>query len=139
MRTKKFMTYGYVAVKHKGYHLRASGSKKAASLGIAEIWTRLPYLGETSIFGWHRVLYEGKPAWIYRQAGTLTVVEQRFAIARRGNKWRVRSAPDGKAAVLGTVKGGEKLVDQGETQNNYRLVIFNNQNGWLHNRAIEKE
>ena len=41
--------------------------------------------------------------------------------------------------MLGTVSGGEKLLDQGETKNNYRLVMFNNQNGWIHNRAIEKE
>ena len=85
------------------------------------------------------MLYEGKPAWIYKQAGTLTVVEQKFVTVKRGNQWSVRSAPDGKATVLGTAKGGEKLIDQGETQNGYRLVIFNNQNGWIHNRTIVKE
>ena len=51
MAKKRFETHGYVTVKHKGYHIRVSGSKNAKSLGIAEIWTRLPYLGQTTVFG----------------------------------------------------------------------------------------
>ena len=69
----------------------------------------------------------------------MTVVEQKWLKARNPNGAVIRSAPDSKAKVLGTVSGGEKLLDQGETRNNYRLIIFNNQNGWIHNRAIEKE
>lgn len=140
MAKKRPLIAGYIEIKQGGfYHVREENSQFAKSLGVPKKGERVTYLGETDILGWHKVLYNGQIGWLYKQAGPLTVVEQKWLKVKKGNKWSVRSAPDGKAAVLGTVSGGEKLLDQGETRNNYRLVIFNNQNGWIHNRAIEKE
>lgn len=137
---KKPLTAGYIEIKLGGfYHVRAKNSQFADSLGVPKKGERIAYLGETDVLGWHKVFYNGKTGWLYKQAGTLTVVEQKYLKVKKGNKWSVRSAPDGKAKVLGTVTGGEKLLDQGETKNNYRLVVFDNQNGWIHNRALEKE
>jgi len=140
MTKKKPLTAGYIEIKLDGfYHVREQNSQFARSLGVPKKGERIAYLGETDLLGWHKVYYKGKTGWLYKQAGPLTVVEQKWLRAKKGNKWSVRSAPYSKAKVLGTVSGGEKLLDQGETKNGYRLVIFNNQNGWIHNRAIEKE
>lgn len=137
---KKPLTAGYIEIKLGGfYHIREKNSQFAKSLGVPKKGERIAYLGETDVLGWHKVFYKGQNGWLYKQAGPLTVVEQKYLKVKKGNKWSVRSAPDGKAKVLGTVSGGEKLLDQGETKSNYRLVIFDNQNGWIHNRAIEKE
>lgn len=137
---KKPLTAGYIEVKQGGfYHVREKNSQFSKSLGVPKKGERIAYLDETDALGWHKVFYKGQNGWLYKQAGPLTVVEQKWLKARTPNGAVIRSAPDSKAKVLGTVSGGGKLLDQGETKNNYRLVIFNNQNGWIHNRAIEKE
>lgn len=141
MTKKRLLTAGYIEIKLGGfYHVREKNSQFAKSLGTPKKGERVAYLGETDMLGWHKVLYNGKTGWLYKQAGPLTVVEQKWLrIKKSRTLWRIRSAPNGKAKVLGHVSSGDKLLDQGETKNNYRLVIFNNQNGWIHNRAIEKE
>lgn len=140
MSKKNPITAGYITIKLGGfYHIREKNSQHSKSLGTPKKGERVSWLGETDMFGWHKVNYNGQIGWLYKQAGPLTVVEQKYVKVKKDNKWSVRSAPDGKAKVLGTVSGGEKLLDQGESKSNYRLVVFNNQNGWLHNRAIEKE
>jgi len=137
---KKPLTAGFIEIKLGSfYHVREKNSQFSKSLGVPKKGERIAYLGETDMLGWHKVFYKGQSGWLYKQAGPLTVVEQKWLKARKPNGAVIRSAPDSKAKVLGTVSGDEKLLDQGETRNNYRLVIFNNQNGWIHNRAIEKE
>jgi len=137
---KKPLTAGFIEIKLGSfYHVREKNSQFSKSLGVPKKGERIAYLGETDMLGWHKVFYKGQNGWLYKQAGPLTVVEQKWLKARNPNGAVIRSAPDSKAKVLGTVSGGEKLLDQGETKNNYRLVIFNNQNSWIHNRAIEKE
>jgi len=140
MPKKRPLTAGYIEIKLGGfYHVREMNSQFSKSLGTPKKGERIAWLGETDLLGWYKVYYNGQIGWMYKQAGPLTVVEQKYLKAKKGNKWSVRSAPDGKANVLGIVSGGEKLLDQGEVKNNYHLIIFNNQNGWIHNRAIEKE
>jgi SH3-like domain-containing protein len=141
MTKKRPLTAGYIEIKLGGfYHVREKNSQFAKSFGVPKKGERIAYLGETDLLGWHKVYYKGQIGWLYKQAGPLTVVEQKWLKVKKSRTlWRVRSAPDSTAKVLGHVSSGDKLLDQGETKNNYRLVVFNNQNGWIHNRAIEKE
>lgn len=132
------MPVGYIEVTKGNYRIRTEPKSTSEPIAIAERDVRYPYMGVMK-HGWCQVLVAGKLGWLYKQAGNIVEVEGKYLTAKAGNKWSVRSAPDGKADVLGTVTGGEKLFDQGQTKNNYRLVIFDNQNGWIHNRAIVKE
>ena len=137
MAKKKTMTCGYLLVEKKGYLIREKASKDSNALGHVEKGDKLAYLGKTDK-GWHKVEKSGTVGWVYKQAGKLTVVEQKYLTVKKGS-WHVRSAPGKTAASMGIVKGGEKLLDQGEIKTVYRLVIYNNQYGWVSNRAIEKE
>jgi len=138
---KKPMTAGYIEIKLGGfYHVREKNSQFSKSLGTPKKGERIAYMGETDMLGWHKVFYNGQNGWLYKQAGPLTVVERKYLKVKKSRTlWSVRSAPDGNAKVLARVASGYKLLDQGETKNNYRLVIIDNQNGWIPNRAIEKE
>lgn len=137
-KKKKEKVSGYILIKKAGYRIRKEASTFSEAIGVALKGEKITYLGITDK-DWHKVDKNGTVGWVYKQAGELVIVEQKYLTVKKGNKWSIRTAPDGKATVIGTAKGGDKLLDQGESKNNYRLVIFENQNGWIHNRAIEKE
>ena len=137
MAKKKTMTAGYVLVKKDHYRIREKADTNSAALGTAVKGEKIAYLGKTDK-GWYKVSKDGMTGWLYKQAGELTVVELKYLTLKKGN-WNVRSAPDAKSASLGKVKGGEKILDQGQSLNGYRLVEFEKQNAWLPAKAFEKE
>lgn len=138
MTKKKERVCGYILIKNSRYIIREKPDAHARPMMACPAnGEKVSYLG-VSKKKWHKVSVNGTVGWLFAQAGALFQVEQKCLTVKKG-KWHVRSAPNGKAVSLGTVKGGDKILDQGESKDNYRLVMFENQNGWLPNRAIEKE
>lgn len=130
------MTMGYVEIAHDRFHVRKDATPFAESLGKPTKGEKLPWLGRVKK-AWVKVKFNGQEGWISNQAGTVVEVKEVYLKIKKGS-WHVKAAPDAKGKSLGVVKGGDKILDQGQTNGSYRLVMFKNQNGWISNRAIEK-
>lgn len=138
MAKKKEKVCGYILVRNPRYIIREKPNAYARPLMACPLKDeKVSYLG-VSEKNWHKVKVNGTVGWLYAQAGALFRVELKYLTVKKGN-WNVRTAPSSKGHILGSVRGGDKILDQGESKDNYRLVMFENQNGWLPNRAIEKE
>ena len=137
MAKKSNIPTGYILIKRNGYHVRKKpATEPTESLGTVKRGDRITYLGK-AVKGWYKVAFEDKVGYIYYQAGEVVSAELK-ELTVKGN-WNVRSAPSSKADILGKVSSGDKILDQGEIQNKYRLVVFENQNAWLPVNAFVKE
>lgn len=137
MPKKNKLPAGYIEVKHDRFCIRTKPDAFGDKLGKPKAGERLAYLGKTEK-GWNCVRFGNKVGWISVQAGEVTIVKQTYLTVKKGT-WHVRAGASSKTESLGKVNGGNKLLDQGETKDNFRLVEFNNQNGWISVKAIAKE
>lgn len=130
---------GYFEVMHSRFHVRKDHNPNSESLGKPFCGDKLILIDVFGCNGWHKVLFNGTVGWISCQAGKAVEVKMTFVKVKADKKAHVRTAPGSKAKSLGIVEGGTKLVDQAVSQDGYRLVIFDNQNGWISEKYIEKE
>lgn len=137
MTRKNKIPAGYVDVTRSGYHVRKKPETFGESIGTVKKGQHVSYMGKTNN-GWYLVRFENQEGWLYHGAGAAIDVEQRYLTVKKGS-WNIRSGPSASTKSLGKVKGGDKIMDQGETKDGYRLVIFENQNAWISVKAIEKE
>ena len=137
MGKKNKLPAGYIEVKHDRFYIRSSPNVYGYAIGKAKAGDKLAYLGKTEK-GWNCVRFGNKTGWISKQAGAVTLVKQTYLTVNEGN-WHIRAGNSSKSESLGVVTGGDRLLYQDVVSNNFYLVVYNNQNGWISTRAIVKE
>ena len=127
---------GYVKVIKSNYYVRKLPNSASDALCKVADGDTLNYLGKVQK-GWYKVqLTDGQIGWLATRAGIAKEVELVYKVVAK-DKTVIRAANNSKAAKLGVVNKGDKVLYQDVEDNGWLLVAYENQNGWISKKAVE--
>lgn len=128
-------TNSYINVIHGNYYVRSEPDKASSSIAVVHDGDKIAWSGNTKN-GWFEVTVNGKTGWLSTKAG-IAVKGSVYLTVKVGN-WYVRKGASGTSAKLAIANSGNQLEYLNEESNGWLKVKYENQEGWISEKAITK-